>query len=272
MISDVSFYEPCEAGMIWGVGCILIDDDTILLGRRTDNNLWGSPGGGVELGETPVEAVIREIKEETGLTASEFFLEAAGQTYSLNEDQIWHSFIFVCSQFSGELVPQPGEVEELKWVPLSELSEYNLFTPTKESIRVILLNRPELLYPNFEEVMKLTSLEQLVDIKNPGKNGGQGVIGGDGNWRYTKPGSTQNRPTKGSSTSRINSQIQQLKQSYINYFQNKSDFEVLYSINQGQFVFPDYSTAKQDGLVQDKKSYRLLFNEQFLHFMISRKK
>jgi len=272
MITDASFYEICEAGVIWGVGCILVNNDQILLGRRTDNNLWGSPGGGVELGETPVAAIIREVKEETGLDISEFFLEPVGQTYSLNEDKIWHSFIFVCSRFTGELSPQPGEVEELKWVPLNELGNYELFSPTKESIRVILQNCPEVLYPNFDEVMKLTSIEQLVDIKNPGKNGGQGVIGSDGNWKYTKPGSTQNRPTKGSSTSRINPQIQQLKQSYINYFQNKSDFEVLYSINQGQFVFPDYSTAKQDGLVQDKKSYRLLFNEQFLHFMISRKK
>lgn len=269
MISDVSFYEPCEVGMIWGTGCILIDGDKILLGRRTDNNLWGSPGGGVELGETPVAAILREIKEETGLDASEFYLEAAGQTYSLNEDQIWHSFVFVCNHFTGELKPQPGEIEELKWVPLDELGNYNLFTPTKESIRVILLSRPELLYPNFDEVMKLTSLEQLIDVKNPGKNGGHGVIGTDGNWHYTDTKTA--RPAQGA-TSRTNPQVQELKQSYIQYFQSKPDFEVLYTVDNGVFTFPDYVTAQQDGIVEDKKSYRLLFNEQFIHFMLTRKK
>jgi 8-oxo-dGTP pyrophosphatase MutT (NUDIX family) len=50
-------------------GCIFNDKGEVLLQRRGDSNLWGFPGGAVELGETPQMAAIREIKEETGLGA-----------------------------------------------------------------------------------------------------------------------------------------------------------------------------------------------------------
>ncbi|CCV63626.1 MutT/nudix family protein [Alteracholeplasma palmae J233] len=48
-------------------GCIRNSKGEILLQRRKDKNVWGFPGGAIELGESAKEAVIREIKEETGL-------------------------------------------------------------------------------------------------------------------------------------------------------------------------------------------------------------
>lgn len=48
-------------------GCIFNDKGELLLQRRGDCNMWGFPGGAVELGETTQEGAIREIKEETGL-------------------------------------------------------------------------------------------------------------------------------------------------------------------------------------------------------------
>ena len=41
----------------------------ILLHRRTDNQLWSIPGGGMEIGETIAGTVVREVAEETGLKA-----------------------------------------------------------------------------------------------------------------------------------------------------------------------------------------------------------
>ena len=43
------------------------DQDRIVLIRRRDNDLWALPGGGMELGESIVDAAVREVKEETGL-------------------------------------------------------------------------------------------------------------------------------------------------------------------------------------------------------------
>ncbi|MFW9786902.1 MAG: NUDIX hydrolase [Candidatus Thorarchaeota archaeon] len=53
-----------------GVGAIVVGPRGILLARRDKDpakGLWSIPGGGVELGETQNESVIREVKEETGI-------------------------------------------------------------------------------------------------------------------------------------------------------------------------------------------------------------
>jgi 8-oxo-dGTP pyrophosphatase MutT (NUDIX family) len=51
-----------------GVGILIADSaGRLLLERRSDNGLWGLPGGGIEPGESVTDAAIRETKEETGL-------------------------------------------------------------------------------------------------------------------------------------------------------------------------------------------------------------
>lgn len=51
-----------------GVTAVLFrDDGRLLLQRRSDNGLWGLPGGAVEYGESVVAALQREVVEETGL-------------------------------------------------------------------------------------------------------------------------------------------------------------------------------------------------------------
>src|SRR5574342_1007747 len=52
-----------------GVAAIIPNGEgRILLQRRSDNGLWGLPGGSVEIGESVRDAIIREVREETGLT------------------------------------------------------------------------------------------------------------------------------------------------------------------------------------------------------------
>lgn len=46
---------------------IINDNNEILLEQRSDNQLWGLPGGGVEIGESVTQALHREVIEETGL-------------------------------------------------------------------------------------------------------------------------------------------------------------------------------------------------------------
>ena len=53
--------------LVFAGGCLFDDCGRVLLQRRGDSGKWGFPGGAVELGETPEETAVRELKEETGL-------------------------------------------------------------------------------------------------------------------------------------------------------------------------------------------------------------
>lgn len=53
--------------MLAAFATILDEQDRILLVHRRDLDVWECPGGGVDEGETPWEAVVRETREETGL-------------------------------------------------------------------------------------------------------------------------------------------------------------------------------------------------------------
>lgn len=91
----------------------------ILLQQRSDNGAWGYPGGAVELYERVEDAARRELFEETGLHAGKMELLGVfsgpemAYTYP-NGDQVSNvDIVFVCREWQGELVCQPGEVEAL---------------------------------------------------------------------------------------------------------------------------------------------------------------
>ena len=50
-----------------GVYALVFDGEHVLLAHRRDIDWWNLPGGGMEVGETVDEAMIREVREETGL-------------------------------------------------------------------------------------------------------------------------------------------------------------------------------------------------------------
>ena len=84
---------------IGAFGIIFDDRARVLLCHRRDMDAWNLPGGGVESGELPTEAVVREVREETGL---EVVVERLVGVYGkVEKDEI--VFAFGCRVVGGQL-------------------------------------------------------------------------------------------------------------------------------------------------------------------------
>lgn len=103
-------------------------------------------GGGVEMGESPEEALVREAVEETGLKITEFrlvFIEEAGKPYGTQ-------YIYLCKDPGGEIALDEKSIEKWlntntdnkyspDWLPLSELKS-NDVPFRSDKIRSAILN------------------------------------------------------------------------------------------------------------------------------------
>ena len=106
--------------------CQNLSSDTerrvLMLHRNKEPNkgLWVAPGGKVELHESPLECAIRELREETGLSANRMTLRGVVTEVSPREDYQWLLFIYVTDDFEGELIA--CDEGHLAWVDVSAVS------------------------------------------------------------------------------------------------------------------------------------------------------
>lgn len=115
--------------------CLIRDSDRILLQNRVKNDWKGYtlPGGHVEPNESFVDAVIREMKEETGLDITAPKL--AGIKQFPIENGRYIVLLFTADEFSGELVS--SDEGEMKWIERSRLSEINTVGDLELLLQVI---------------------------------------------------------------------------------------------------------------------------------------
>ena len=120
--------------------CLIQDGDKILLQNRVKKDWKGYtlPGGHVESGESFVDAVKREMKEETGLDIINPRLSGIKQFPIENGRYI--VLLFKTKQFSGEVVS--SEEGQMEWIDYNSLSEIDVVDDLEELLRVI--NDPEL--------------------------------------------------------------------------------------------------------------------------------
>jgi len=96
---------------------IILHSDQILLVKARDKANWQLPGGRIESGESPVDAVVREVKEETGLEARVGRLTGR---YRREDGTVARVYV---ARARGKLAGARQEIIAQRWVPIREAKE-----------------------------------------------------------------------------------------------------------------------------------------------------
>ena len=120
---------------------ILNDEGGVLFVREPGSPVWSLPAGAIELGETPSEAVMREVYEETGLdvrpiaVAGVFGGRDFRWEYPDHNQVEYLTVVFWCAATRGSLSPVDGEIAEFRYFLPEALPDLQfpyppeLFTP-----------------------------------------------------------------------------------------------------------------------------------------------
>lgn len=133
-----------------GVGIVLLNRDGLaFVARRIDTPepAWQFPQGGIDDGETPPQAVLRELEEETGTAKAEILAEAPGWiSYDLPEEvadrcwkgrfrgqtQRWFALRFLGEDSDIDIATRHPEFSEWRWMDLGRVPE--LIVPFKRAL------------------------------------------------------------------------------------------------------------------------------------------
>jgi ADP-ribose pyrophosphatase YjhB (NUDIX family) len=112
-------------------------DDAILLVREKSHGKWTLPGGWVDVGESPSEAVVREVREESGYdTRAVKLLALYDRDRQGHPPHPWHTWkaIFLCRLLSDDQAPLGLETLAAKFFPRDRLPELSLSRVTPRQI------------------------------------------------------------------------------------------------------------------------------------------
>ncbi|HEX8946626.1 MAG TPA: NUDIX hydrolase [Candidatus Paceibacterota bacterium] len=87
-------------------------------------DLWDIPGGTLEPGEDPIEAAVREVKEESGLVVTDYELFAYTSKVDLAKNKQFLRLIFKARYKSGEVVLEPREHDDYRWIDPADVVNY----------------------------------------------------------------------------------------------------------------------------------------------------
>ncbi|MBN9656000.1 NUDIX domain-containing protein [Halobacillus litoralis] len=148
--------------------CILKVDGSVLMLKKPRRGWYVAPGGKMEAGENIKDSVVREFKEETGLSIENPELRGSF-TFVMREEektaQEWMMFTFYSTSYSGDLLDE-SEEGELEWVPVSEV----LQKPMAEGDRRIfkhILSSEEQVYGTFVYTTDFRLIDEDLDPSRP---------------------------------------------------------------------------------------------------------
>ncbi|HRY07900.1 MAG TPA: 8-oxo-dGTP diphosphatase MutT [Hyphomicrobiaceae bacterium] len=111
------------------VAVALIDDaNRVLISKRPEGKqlagLWEFPGGKIDPGETPEEALIRELREELDIELCRTCI--APLTFASHTYDDFHILmpLYICRTWDGEITPREGQ--EIAWTRVNHLQRYSM--------------------------------------------------------------------------------------------------------------------------------------------------
>ena len=124
-------------------GLVINDEGHVLCIRHAANRKWTFPGGCVEPDESPRDAVMREVLEETGLETRVVGLLGAGGgpdyriVYPNGDEVCYVSNLFECRIAGGHLRPDGVEVIEAAFFPIGRLTSLDLSRIARAHLRTV---------------------------------------------------------------------------------------------------------------------------------------
>lgn len=138
---------PAANSVVPSVVAVVRDEGgRVLLIHKTDNDLWALPGGGHEIGESLIDTVVREVKEETGFDVA---VETITGTYTNPRHVMAYDDGEVRQQFSiafratviGGEAQTSSESSEVEWVRPQDIDALDMHPSMRLRIRHALEDR-----------------------------------------------------------------------------------------------------------------------------------
>jgi len=125
-----------------GVGAVIVNEGRVLLVQRATEpafGRWSIPGGLIEVGEMLTEAVIREVREETGLTVDPVQLIELLDRIHRDGDRVRYHYViadYLCRAVSGT-VKAASDAAAVRWVERAEWNSRSALVLDPITVRVI---------------------------------------------------------------------------------------------------------------------------------------
>jgi 8-oxo-dGTP diphosphatase len=124
------------------VGAVVVDEGRVLLVRRGREPLkghWSLPGGLLEVGEALADGLVREVREETGLTVEPVELIELLDRIHRNGERVRYHYViadYLCRVVSGQLTAA-SDADAARWVERAEWNSHSALKLDPVTVRVI---------------------------------------------------------------------------------------------------------------------------------------
>jgi ADP-ribose pyrophosphatase YjhB (NUDIX family) len=133
----IDYYDdpsaPKANSLVPSVNVMVVNQaGAILMIRRSDNDNWAVPGGAIDLGESMVQAAVRETREETGIECEitglvGIYTDPKHVILYTSNGEVRQEFSILLTGVETGGRPTPSsESSEVRWVPQEDIAEYQV--------------------------------------------------------------------------------------------------------------------------------------------------